>query len=39
MTNGEIDIAYRIIKESYGQHMRNRSFIEDIRGYTGKESF
>jgi len=34
MTNGEIDIAYRIIKESYEQHMRNHSFIEDIRGYT-----
>lgn len=33
MTNGEIDIAYRIIKESYEQHMRNHSFIEDIRGY------
>ena len=37
MTNGEIDIAYRIIKESYEQHMRNRSFIEDVRGYTDKE--
>lgn len=33
MTNGEIDIAYRIIKESYEQHMRNHSFVEDIRGY------
>lgn len=33
MTNGEIDIAYRIIKELYEQHMRNHSFIEDIRGY------
>lgn len=33
MTNGEIDIAYRIIKDSYEQHMRNHSFIEDIRGY------
>ena len=33
MTNGEIDIAYQIIKESYEQHMRNHSFIEDIRGY------
>lgn len=37
MTNGEIDIAYRIIKESYEQHMRNHSFIEDIRGYTSVE--
>ena len=33
MTNGEIDIAYRIIKESYENHMRSHSFIEDIRGY------
>lgn len=32
-TNGEVDIAIRIIKESYGSHMRNHSFIEDIRGY------
>lgn len=37
MTNGEIDIAYRIIKESYEQHMRNHSFVEDIRGYTPVE--
>ena len=33
MTNGEIDIAYRIINESYEKHMRNHSFIEDVRGY------
>lgn len=33
-TNGEVDIAFRIIKESYENHMRNRSFVEDIRGYT-----
>lgn len=33
MTNGEVDIAYRIIKESYENHMRSHSFIEDIRGY------
>ena len=33
LTNGEVDIAYRIIKESYENHMRNHSFIEDIRGY------
>lgn len=37
MTNGEIDIAYRMINESYEKHMKNHSFIEDIRGYTGKE--
>ena len=34
MTNGEIDIAYRIINESYEKHMRNRTFIEDVRGYS-----
>ena len=33
MTNGEIDIAYRIIKESYESHMKHHNFIEDIRGY------
>ena len=32
-TNGEVDIAYRIIKEYYEMHMKNHSFIEDIRGY------
>lgn len=33
MTNGEVDIAYRIIKESYEKHMKNHTFIEEIRGY------
>lgn len=33
LTNGEVDIAYRIIKESYENHMRNHTFIEDVRGY------
>ena len=33
MTNGEIDIAYQIIKESYEQHLLNHTFIEDICGY------
>lgn len=32
-TNGEVDIAIRIIEESYANHMKNHSFIEDIRGY------
>lgn len=31
--NGEVDIAIRIIEESYEKHMRNHSFIENIRGY------
>lgn len=33
MTNGEVDIAIRIIRESYEKHMRNHSFVEDVRGY------
>jgi hypothetical protein len=33
MTNGEVDIAIRIINESYEAHMRNHSFVEDLRGY------
>lgn len=32
-TNGEVDIAIRIIEESYANHMKHHSFIEDIRGY------
>lgn len=32
-TNGEVDIAYRIITESYENHLKNHTFIEDIRGY------
>jgi len=35
MTNGEVDIAFRIIEESYEEHTRNHSFIEDVRGYEG----
>ena len=33
LTNGEVDIAYRIITEAYEKHMRHHTFIEDIRGY------
>ena len=33
MTNGEVDIAIRIIREAYENHMRDHTFIEDIRGY------
>ena len=32
-TNGEVDVAMRIIKDSYAEHMKNHSFIEDVRGY------
>lgn len=33
MTNGEVDINYRIIKDAYEERMKNHSFTEDIRGY------
>lgn len=33
MTNGEVDVAYRIIMESYENHLKNHTFIEDVRGY------
>lgn len=33
LTNGEVDTAMRIIRESYETHLRNRTFIEDVRGY------
>lgn len=32
-TNGEIDIAYRIINEAYSARLKTSSFIEDMRGY------
>ena len=32
-TNGEVDVAIRIIEESYAHHMKHHSFIEDLRGY------
>lgn len=33
MTNGEVDVAHRIIQESYKDRVRNRTFVEDVRGY------
>ncbi len=33
ITNGEVDVAYRIITEAYENHLRNHTFIEDVRGY------
>lgn len=33
LTNGEVDVAYRIIEEAYMDCMRNDTFIEDLRGY------
>lgn len=29
LTNGEVDIAIRIVREAYEQHLRTHSFIED----------
>lgn len=36
MTNGEVDVAIHIIEESYENHMKNHTFIEDVRGYSFK---
>ncbi len=36
-TNGEVDIAIRIIREAYENHLRNHTFVEDVRGYTVAE--
>lgn len=33
LTNGEVDIAIRIIREAYEERLRSHSFVEDIRGY------
>lgn len=33
LTNGETDIAMRVIEESYATHMREHTFLEDVRGY------
>lgn len=33
LKNGETDIAFHIIQESYENHMKNHTFVEDIRGY------
>lgn len=33
MKNDEVDIAIRIIREAYENHMRSHTFIEDVRGY------
>ena len=32
-TNGEVDIAYKVIEEAYQERVRHRTFLEDIRGY------
>lgn len=37
LTNGEVDIAIRIIREAYENHLRSHSFVEDVRGYGSRE--
>lgn len=32
-TNGEVDIAMKLINEAYDYRMKHHSFIEDLRGY------
>ena len=36
LTNGEVDIAHRIIQDAYEARLRDSLFIEDIRGYNAK---
>ena len=33
MTNGEVDIAYRIINDAYAYRLTHHLFIENLRGY------
>ena len=35
MTNGEVDISIRIIREAYEDRLKRRAFVEDVRGYNG----
>ena len=34
LTNGEIDIAIHMIRESYEHHMKEHTFLEDVRGFS-----
>ena len=33
LTNGQVDVAYRVISEDYADRLRNHEFLEDIKGY------
>lgn len=35
--NGEVDMAIGLIRESYEEHMRNHTFLEDVRGFTSSD--
>lgn len=32
LTNGEVDVSIQVIREAYEAHMRNHTFVEDVRG-------
>lgn len=36
MTNGEVDIAHRIVTDAWAERLTKHSFLEDIRGYDSK---
>lgn len=33
LTNGEVDVAYKIINDAYAYRLTHQSFLENIRGY------
>ena len=33
LTNGEIDIAFKVIEEGYEYRLKHHSFVEDVKGY------
>lgn len=33
LTNGEVDIAFRVIEEGYEYRLKHHSFVEDVKGY------
>ena len=33
LSNGECEIAMKIIQEAYENHVKNHTFLEDVRGY------
>lgn len=35
LTNGEVDISIRIIREAYEERLKERGFVEDALGYNG----
>ena len=35
LTNGEVDVSIRIIREAYAERLKKHAFVEDARGYNG----